>query len=78
MKRTVEIYIGYTDRTWDTDYIEVPELLIKQYSEHIDIIDDLTKIYDKHLNEIEPQVKEGMPDIAFIGVYSFPVEEGDE
>lgn len=63
-KRTIEIYIGYRDGTWDTDYVDIVHEDIKPISEGL---------YD-YMKEHDDEFK----DMAFYGIYNIPnLDEGD-
>ena len=61
--KTVEIYIGFLDNTWSTDYIEIPSVSEKT-------IDELIDEYG-HANI-------GNENIAFWGLYNMTTEDDED
>lgn len=63
MQRTIEIYMGYTDGTWDTDYIDI-------FDEGLLPIEDLVQQYmEKHDDDFSNMV--------FYGIYNIPNDEDE-
>jgi len=61
--KTVEIYIGFLDGTWSTDYIEIPAVSDKTIDE---LIDEYAQANIDNEN------------IAFWGLYNMTAEEEDD
>ena len=74
--RIVEIYIGYTNGTWDTEYIDVPSKVLDKFEDDKDITNELASLYEKHLDTLSIKTNSS-PSIAFVGVYNIPSEEED-
>ena len=68
--RSIEILIAYHGGSWTTDFIDVPENLIDKFESGKDVTSDLTEIYNRHLSSLEKNIRDGLPDIALIAVYS--------
>jgi hypothetical protein len=71
-----ELFVGFMDHTWvDSIYVEVPdELVDAEGNWELEKIDEAVR---KAFAEDEQYGK--WVDVAFIGIYNFPVEEeGDE
>jgi hypothetical protein len=62
--KLIEMYIGNTDRTWTTDYIEIPQ----------DTPDEkLVEVCETTaLNQFEAE------NLSFVGIYSIPEEENED
>lgn len=63
-KRTIEVYLGYQDGTWDTDYVEIID-------NNMFPIEDLVDIYmQRHMKDYK--------NIVFWGIYNIPEDDNDE
>jgi len=69
---SVELYFGFHEgdrKTWDTEYFDIPKVLLERHLSGEDISADLAvDIWAK-------QTGESCLDINFIGIYSIPEEE---
>lgn len=61
--RKVELYIGYTDNTWDTVEVEVPDDTREE------------DIEEMAINELDTELYQSA---AFVGLYYYESLEGDE
>jgi hypothetical protein len=63
-----ELIICFTDHSWTTDYVEVESV-------HIDSDNDVIETFTEDYRE---KMKEGDPDLAYVGVYSVEEEEPEQ
>ena len=66
--RRVEVYVGYSNHTWATFFIEIPLSTPEENIEKV-TIDKAIDLYHNNPNTVD--------EVAFIGIYNIPEIDGD-